>query len=53
MTVYKQHRIVIRLQYNHYTNGIQRKSNDLFESVSQEFTLLIVLLCRNCHLCRE
>ena len=34
--------------------GFRRKSNDLFESVSQEFTLLIyVLSCRNCHLCRE
>ena len=32
--------------------GFRRKSNDLFESVSQEFTLLIyVLSCRNCHLC--
>ena len=31
--------------------GFRRKSNDLFESVSQEFTLLIyVLSCRNCHL---
>ena len=34
--------------------GFRRKSNDLFESVSQVFTLLIyVLSCRNCHLCRE
>ena len=34
--------------------GFRRKSNDLFESVSKEFTLLIyVLSCRNCHLCRE
>ena len=34
--------------------GFRRKSNDLFESVSQEFTLLIyVLSCRNCHSCRE
>ena len=42
-------------QYNYDTTTIQigfrRKSNDLFESVSQEFTLLIyVLSCRNCHL---
>ena len=34
--------------------GFRRKSNDLFESDIQEFTLLIyVLSCRNCHLCRE
>ena len=34
--------------------GFRRKSNDLFESVSQEFTVLLyVLSCRNCHLCRE
>ena len=34
--------------------GFRRKSNDLFESVSQEFTLLIyVLSCRNFHLCRR
>ena len=34
--------------------GFNRKSNDLCESVPQEFTLLIhVLSCRNCHLCRE
>ena len=36
--------------------GLRRKSltNDLFESVSQEFTLLIyVLSFRNCHVCRE
>ena len=34
--------------------GFRRKSTDLFESVSQEFTLLIYLLsCRNCHLCTE
>ena len=34
--------------------GFRRKSNDLYESVSQEFTLLIyVLSCRNCHLYRE
>ena len=30
--------------------GFRRKSNDLFESVYQEFTLLIYILsCRNCH----
>ena len=45
-------------EYNYNTTTIQmgfsRKSNDLFESVSQEFTLLIyVLSCRNCHSCRE
>ena len=34
--------------------GFRSRSNDLFESVSQVFTLLIyVLFCRNCHLCRE
>ena len=34
--------------------GFRRKSNDLFESVSQEITLLIcVLSCRYCHLCRR
>ena len=34
--------------------GFRRKSNDLFESVSQEFRLLIgVLSYRNCHLCRR
>ena len=34
--------------------GFRRKSNDLFESVSQELTLLIyVLSSRNCHLCRR
>ena len=34
--------------------GIRRKSNYLFETVSQEFTLLIgVLLYRNGHLCRR
>ena len=34
--------------------GFRRKSYDLFESVSQEFTLLVyVLSCRNCHLYRE
>ena len=45
-------------EYDYYTTTIQmrfrRKSNDLFESVSQGFTLLIyVLSCCNCHLCRE
>ena len=54
----------IYIIYDKYTNnteydynttmGFRRKSNDLFESVSQEFTLLIyVLSCRICHLCRE
>ena len=34
--------------------GFKRKSNDLFESVAQEFTLLIYILSyRHCHLCRE
>ena len=33
--------------------GFRRKSNDLFESVFQEFTLLIYVLSgRNCHSCR-
>ena len=46
-TVYDYNTITIQM-------GVRRKSNDLFESVSQEFTLLIyVLSCRNCHLCRE
>ena len=46
-TVYDYNTITIQM-------GFRRKSNDLFESVSQEFTLLIyVLSCRNCHLCRE
>ena len=45
-------------EYDYNTTTIQmrfrRKSNDLFESASQEFTILIyVLTCRNCHLCRE
>ena len=45
-------------EYDYNTTTIQmefrRKSDDLFESVSQEFTLLIyVLSCRNFHLCRE
>ena len=34
--------------------GFRKKSNDLFESVSQEFTLLIcVRSYRNCHLCKR
>ena len=34
--------------------GFRRKSNDLFESISQEFSLVTgVLSCRNCHLCRR
>ena len=46
-TVYDYNTITLQM-------GFRRKSNDLFESVSQEFTLLIyVLSCRNCHLCRE
>ena len=41
-------------EYDCYTTTIQmgfrRKSNDLFESVSQEFTLLIYVLSnRICH----
>ena len=45
-------------EYDYNTTTIQmrfrRKSNDLFESVFQEFTLLIyVLSCHSCHLCRE
>ena len=46
-TVYDYNTITIQM-------GFRRKSNDLFESVSQEFTLLVyVLSCRNCYLCRE
>ena len=46
-TVYDYNTITIQM-------GFRRKSNDLFESVSQEFTLLVyVISCRNCHLCRE
>ena len=59
--------ILFVLKYDKYTSnteydynityiqiGFGRKSNDLFESVSKEFTLLkYVLSCRNCHVCRK
>ena len=34
--------------------GFRRKSNDLFESVYKEFTILIYILsCHSCHLYRR
>ena len=49
----KQHRI--RLQFNHYTNGIQKKVKWLiWICISRvQITIIRVLWYRNCHLCRR